>query len=367
VTFGDGSKWTNSSDTKQWIAVVDGMTGKRDCYCAIPTDYISAGPIAAHMGIGYLDGTTPSIIASMKNRNDDGSFNMMIAAYKMSGGKLRQQWIWHRGNSNRPDGHQIRIADIDKDGQDEICHIGFTLESDGSLKYSLGGKGIVHGDRFYVGQFTKTGPMRGYGVQQDNESKLTEYYYNASNGNITWKHYADSVSDVGRGDVGDIDPTAEGFEVWSFSGIYNAKNNQLLTSADAQQWPSIGIWWDGDLLREQANETKIEKWNYASQSVSRLETAYKFHSASCNDRNMPVFFGDIIGDWREEVVYKSSDNTQLVIFTTDIPTDYRLYTLAQNPLYRNCMTIKGYVESHTLDYYLGHDMDMPSKPDIYVK
>lgn len=367
VTFGDGAVWSNKSDTKQWIAVVDGMTGSRMCYSAVPDDYISAGPVAAQLGIAYLDGTTPSIIASMKNRNSDKSFNMMVCAYKMSGSKLKMQWQWNRGNQDLADGHQMRIADVDGDGKDEICHIGFTLESDGSLKYSLTKKGVVHGDRFYVGKFDKNGPIRGYGIQQNNDSGLLDYYYNASNGNITWKHYTSSPYDVGRGDCGDIDPNYAGWEIWAFDGIYNGPKNIQITTADNQPYPSIAMWWDGDLLREQVNTNKIEKWDYQTQSVKRLVTAYKFHNATLNDRNMPLFVGDIVGDWREEVVYSNSDYSELVIFTTNIPTEYKLYTLAHNPLYRNCMTIKGYVESHTLDYYLGADMNMPSSPDIYVK
>lgn len=73
-----------------------------------------------------------------------------------------------------------------------------------------------------------------------------------------------------------------------------------------------------------------------------------------------------MGDWREEVIMPNSEYNKLVVFTTSTPTDTRLYTLAQNPMYRNCMTVKGYMQSHMLDYYLGTDMDTPPTPDIYV-
>lgn len=365
TVFGDGNSWGKGNDNEQWLVVLDGMTGALRRYSKLPTDYISAGPLAMQLGVGYLDGKPPSIIASMKNRNSDKSFNMMVCAYKFTNSKLSLQWKWTRDNQDLADGHQFRVADIDKDGQDEICHIGFTLESDGSLKYSLSKKGIVHGDRFYVGQFSKTGPIRGYGIQQDNPDGLLEYYYNASNGNITWKHSTSGTdNDVGRGDVGDLDPRYDGFEVWSFSGIYNGPKNTQITTSDNQPYPAISIWWDGDLLRESINSGKIEKWNYESSSVSRLATTWKFHNATKNNRDLPLFHGDMIGDWREEVIYKTPENDALIIFTTPTESDTRLYTLAQNPLYRNCMALKGYVESHTLDYYLGSGMDTPAQPNI---
>jgi len=367
VTFGDGTVWTNSSDTKQWLAVLDGMTGSLKAYKSIPQDYISDGPMGCQLGIGYLNGTTPSIVAYMKNRKDNGDFNLMICAYHYSGQNLVMDWKWVRGSDNRPDGHQMRIIDIDKDGKDEICEIGFVLNGDGTLRYSLSSKGITHGDRFYIGQFKKDDPvLRGYGIQQDNPEGLNEYYYNANSGNITWKHYSGSVpgDDVGRGDVGDIDPRYPGYEVWSFYGVYNGPTNTLITTS--HPYPAFRLWWDGDTLSESFNDGKIEKWNYATNSVSRLVTTWKYHSAIRSDRGAPVFYGDIMGDWREEVILTSSDYTKLVIFTTNIPTDVRIYTLAQNPAYRNSMTIKGYMQSHLTDYYLGDGMDTPPTPNIYL-
>ena len=35
-----------------------------------------------------------------------------------------------------------------------------------------------------------------------------------------------------------------------------------------------------------------------------------------------------------------------------------------NPAYRNAMTLKGYPQSHHVDYFLGHGMGQPPKPNI---
>ena len=131
-------------------------------------------------------------------------------------------------------------------------------------------------------------------------------------------------------------------------------------------YPCIRLWWDGDLLAESYNDKKFEKWNYQTQKTERLLSPWNITDCTGADRGVPMFYADITGDWREEVVMTSSDFSKLVILQTTIPTDTKLYCLAQNPCYRNCMTAKRYFQSHMLDYYLGTDMKMPETPDISI-
>lgn len=364
VRFGDGGTWTNSSNTKQWLAILNGQTGALRSYVSIPQDYLGTGSLACSFGIGYLNGTTPSVIGKFKNRNADGSFNLMVCAFRFAGGNTTLQWKWLRGSSNAADGHQIRIIDVDGNGTDEVCDIGYCLNGNGTLRYSLAGQGIIHGDRTQIGKLDPNrAGIQGYGVQQNNPSGLLEYYYDANTGAVLWKHTG-GVADVGRGAAGDIDPRYNGWEVWSFSGVYNAPSNTQLTSEPSRPYPNFRIWWDGDVLSENLHDEKIEKWNYTSSTVSRLVTMWNFDGAGGSDRNAPMFYGDILGDWREEVILVTDNNSKLVVFTTNVPTNTRLYTLAHNPAYRNCMTIKGYMQSHLTDYYLGNGMATPPVPNI---
>ena len=71
-----------------------------------------------------------------------------------------------------------------------------------------------------------------------------------------------------------------------------------------------------------------------------------------------------MGDWREEIISFNSDRTQLIVCTTKTPTTTRLYTLAHNPAYRVDMTVKGYMQSHQPDYFLGNGMSTPANPNI---
>ncbi|MFI1728712.1 hypothetical protein ACH40E_05630 [Streptomyces acidicola] len=370
VTFGDGTTWTHEDDSRQWMAVLDGRTGALRNWSAVPTTYLGDGPMGARLGVAYLDGTTPSLVAYMKNRRDDGSFNLMMAAWKYDGDSLDRQWTWQRGSQNAPDGHNTRAIDVNGDGTDEVAEIGFVLNGDGSLRYSMGPKGINHGDRFHIADMDPSRPgLEGYGVQQDNPSGLLEYYYDASNGTVIWEHKGDGPADVGRGMAGDVDPRFPGMEVWSFSGLYNAPSNKLAEpNASLRPWPQLGLWWDGDLTMELLNDGKIEKWDPArptsSGSLPRLVSTWNYGAVNASQGVQPTFVGDILGDWREEAVYTNASYNELIIFTTNQPTTTRLYTPAHNPAYRNAMTFKGYMQSHHPDYFLGAGMARPPRPNI---
>ncbi|MFI6375149.1 hypothetical protein [Streptomyces sp. NPDC050546] len=368
VRFGDGTTWTHENDARQFMAVLDGRTGALRNWSAVPTTYLADGPMAARLGVAYLNGRTPSLVAYMKNRRDDGAFNLMMGAWKFDGDSLDRQWTWQRGGQDAPDGHNTRAIDVDGDGTDEVAEIGFVLNGNGSLRYSMAPQGIIHGDRFHLADLDPGRPgLEGYGVQQDNPSGLLEYYYDAANGNVIWRH-GGGPGDVGRGMAGDVDPRFAGMEVWSFSGLYNASTNRL-TEPDTslRPWPQLGLWWDGDLTMELLNDGKIEKWDPArpapSGSLPRLVSTWN-HGAVKAAQGGPTLVGDILGDWREEAVYTNASYDELIIFTTNQPTSHRLYTLAHNPAYRNAMTFKGYMQSHHVDYFLGAGMSRPPRPDI---
>ncbi|QQQ79317.1 carbohydrate-binding protein [Saccharothrix sp. 6-C] len=370
VTFGNGVRFADSNNNRQFIAILDGMTGAPRATAPVPTDYLADGPMYARFGVGYLDGVNPSLVSFMKNRIGNGDFNLMFAAWRFTGSALTMQWKFLRGNQNLPDGHNTRIIDVDGDGKDEIAEIGFVLNGNGTLRYTLGPAGVVHGDRFHLADLDPGRPgLEGYGVQQVNPSGLRDYYYDAAGGGIIWRHTESGTADVGRGMAGDIDPRHPGMEVWAFSGVYNAATNRLTQSSTSlQPWPQLGLYWDGDTTMELLNDGKFEKWNPTSptttNSVPRLLTTSQYGAVDAAQGNSPTLYGDLFGDWREEVVYTNAAFTELIIFTTDRPSGTRLYTLAHNPAYRNAMTLKGYLQSHHVDYFLGAGMATPPRPAI---
>ncbi|KAK0374066.1 hypothetical protein CLIM01_08589 [Colletotrichum limetticola] len=369
VVFGDGKTFgAGETNNHQSMAILDGRTGALRAFAPVPTDYIDDGPLAARLGAGFLDGETPHLVAYMKNRIGSGDFNLMYVTWTFDGTSLKQKWKWNRGDKNFPDGHNTRIIDLDGNGKDEVLEIGFALNGDGTERYTLGDQGIIHGDRFHLAKIDPNREgLQGYGVQQRNPDLIYEYYYDGSSGEIIWKHVGNNVTDVARGMVGDIDPTHPGMEVWSFSGVYNAKENELTQSdTELAPWPHLGLWWDGDELLELFNDGKFEKWDWenpsTSNSLPRILRVGDFGGVTAG--RYPNFIGDILGDWREEVIVTNEAADELLIFTTDQPSDIRLYTLAHNPAYRNAMTLKGYMQSHHVDYFLGKDMKTPPQPNI---
>ena len=90
-------------------------------------------------------------------------------------------------------------------------------------------------------------------------------------------------------------------------------------------------WWDNDTVRELLNENRIDK--YGTGGDTRLLTA---DGATTNNgtKSNPALSGDLFGDWREEVMWRTSNNSALRIYTTTNVANNRIYTLLHDPQYR---------------------------------
>jgi len=361
VIFGDGTTLENDSDTEQFISILDGVTGTEEARAPVPQDYISIGPVQGHFGIMYCDGVHPNFVFKAKNRRPDGGFNLMVVVYDYLDGELKIRWKWNRNGQNAPDFHQIRIMDIDGDGRDELCDGGYVLDDNGEYLYAI--PGVIHGDRFQITDFDPDRPgIEGYCIQQDNGSGLAWVYYDAKDGSVIRQQVLSGIADYARGTAGDVDPRYKGLEFWTFTdGMYTAQSDDPIISN--YPWPNFKLWWDGDVFAELLNSENVSKWDYTTGSERRLLSAGKYGAVD-SWRDAAQFHGDIMGDWREEIIFGSYDNSEIKIFTTTDPTDIRLYTLPHNPGYRNCMTTKGYQQSHLVDYYLGDSMSIPPAPNI---
>lgn len=126
-------------------------------------------------------------------------------------------------------------------------------------------------------------------------------------------------------------------------------------------------WWDGDLGREVQDGVNISKYNPYTYRVENIFTADKCHSNNAAKSN-PTLTADILGDWREEVIYPTLDNSKLCIYTTTIPTDYRIPTLMSDMQYRNAVAVQnvGYNQPTHVDYNLGYDTKSVPVPQIYT-
>ncbi|MBC7782938.1 MAG: hypothetical protein H7144_03785 [Burkholderiales bacterium] len=382
VKFPDGTTFTTTNDQRQFISVLNGMTGNKLAHLEFPSDHAFAGRLASMLGVGYLNGGKASIVGWLRNRNPDTSaygaqrkqFNDIMMAWDWNGGStITQRWkLPLKAGDPAAAGisgfHQMRIIDVNGDGSDDLLPGNYAINGKtGAIIYKLAG--IGHGDRFHVGDFDPDRPgLEGFGIQQNDgkigtANAILDYYYDADDGTILWTNNGVGY-DVGRGAAGDVDPSKRGYEVWSFEGMYNGPTKALVddNSNDGIPWPNLRIWWDGDLGSEEMDGTVINKYNPVSKTTGRLVTGYKL-GATTNE-NFPGIYGDILGDWREEGVYMNSTWSEFTILTTNVPTTTRLYTLSQNAAYRNSLTVKGYYQSNHVDYYLGYGMTTPPTPNV---
>jgi hypothetical protein len=119
---------------------------------------------------------------------------------------------------------------------------------------------------------------------------------------------------------------------------------------------NFGIWWDGDLLRELLDREKISKYDWESLTIHNI---FEFEGAQFNNgtKSNPCLQADIIGDWREEVLVRTPDSRELRLYTTTIPTDYRINCLMEDIPYRLSVATENvaYNQPPETGYYIGPD------------
>ena len=141
-----------------------------------------------------------------------------------------------------------------------------------------------------------------------------------------------SKDDVGRAMCSDIDPRFPGCEIWTTEseGVLSCKGEVIYPKT-----PSINmaIWWDGDLTRELQDGIMIDKWN--GHGVTNLFNGKDKGIASNNGTKAnPCLIADIFGDWREEIIWRSEDNSEIRIYMTPFSTAYRFPSFMEDPIYR---------------------------------
>ncbi|MFJ3669949.1 hypothetical protein ACIPSE_26185 [Streptomyces sp. NPDC090106] len=377
TTFADGSQVTADSPADQFVSVVDGATGVERARQPVPDDFVADGPSGGHFGVAYLDGVHPSLVTKLVTRvgAKRGAFRILFQTWDFNGTDLKPRWKYVvPSGSGATSFHQIRTVDVDLDGKDEIADGNYVVNSDGTLRYVVDGAG--HGDRFHIADLDPDRPgLEGFAIQQAESGVIPNfpwYYYDADTGErlVTGQHPADWVDDtdidVGRGSTGDIDPGHRGYEYWTSTadvtapgaGVRNVQDGKVSTTT-----PSVNfrIWWDGDKASENLDRTYVEKWDPATQTSAKV---FEPSGVVSGARNATPFYGDLLGDWREEILAETADHTALRLYTTTEPTGTRIYTLAQNPEYRLGWTVRGYLQSTYTDYYLGTETRRVPKPSI---
>ncbi len=324
-------------------------------------------------GVAYLDGRLPSVLMA---RGYYG--RSVIAAWDWRNGRLTSRWVFDSGSAPPPypnpqaspfsgqGGHSLSVADVDADGRDEIVYGSMVVDDNGKGLFSTG---LRHGDALHVGDLDPARPgLEVFGIHENEEATAALQtpgvaLFDARAGKVYWGLLPGG--DVGRGLAADIDPRHPGSELWSnvaVLGLLDVLGRRISTAPPSA---NFAVWWDADPLREILDSNWIGKWDWTAGTLSRLLTA---DGALSNNgtKSTPALSADILGDWREEVIWRSADHESLRIYTTTIPAANRLVTLMHDPQYRVSIAWQnvGYNQPPHPSFFLGHGMVSPPAPRI---
>jgi len=281
-------------------------------------------------------------------------------------GSLQTRWIFDSniagsqwtGQGN----HQLSIADVDNDGRDEIVYGSMVVDDNGT---GLWTSGRGHGDALHVGDFLNNGQMH---IWQIHESGSIGADLHTGAGQQRFSKPNNTGGEgPGRGVAGDIYAGNPGAEFWAslgggVSGLFNSNGTNI---GRVPSSANFLIWWDADPVRELLDDTHIDK--YGTSGDVRLLTGSGVASNN-GTKATPVLSGDLFGDWREEVIWRTSNGNALRIYTTSTITDRRIPTLLHDPMYRVAIAWQntGYNQPPHPSFFIGDGMPTPPWPDIYT-
>lgn len=313
--------------------------------------------------VAYVDGVRPSAVMAR------GYYTRsVLAAYDWDGKDLKVKWVF---DSNTPGNeayagqgnHNLRVADVDGDGCDEIIYGQMAVDNDGNGLYSTG---MYHGDAIHLLSDINDEKYYVWGCHENKKDGTT--LREAATGKVILQYPSDK--DIGRCMAADIDPNYPGVELWSpnsggvrsFDGKVISKQGDFKNEISAKVPVNMAVWWDGDLLREMLDKNVISKYNW---KTGEMENMLVMEDCMWNNgtKGNPALQGDILGDWREEVLIRTAGNQNLRLYVTTIPTDYRFHTFLGDPAYRSSIANQniGYNQPAEPGFYFGPDLKKGTK------
>ncbi|MUL43584.1 rhamnogalacturonan lyase [Streptomonospora sp. PA3] len=316
-------------------------------------------------GVAYLDGERPSLIMAR------GYYTRsVIVAWDWRNGELSERWTFdsdEAGSAWEGQGnHQLSVADADGDGHDEIVYGAMAIDDDGS---GLWNTGYGHGDALHVGDFLPDRDgLEVFDLQERTGGEAGAHLDDAATGETIWrKPTAEGEEGPGRGVAADVWAGNPGAEFWAtlgggIRGLYNGRGENIGRMPSSANFVT---WWDGDPVRELLDDTRID--SYGPQGDERLLTGENVASNN-GTKATPALSADILGDWREEVVWRTQDSGALRIYSTPHPTEVRMPTLMHDTQYRVAVAWQNtaYNQPPHPSFFLGDGMDPAPWPDVYT-
>ena len=324
-------------DGPEYLSVFDGLTGEALC----TSDYVPGRGDVEAWGDGYGNRCDRFLatVAYLDGRKASAVFcrgyytRTVLAAWDWDGRQLHQRWVFdtddpqwtaYAGQGN----HNLRTADFDGDGCDEITYGSMAVDHDGTGLYNTG---FGHGDAMHIVVEPGTQRLLIWDCHENKRDGVD--LRDARTGKVVFQN--PSPIDVGRCMAADIDPTNPGMEVWSIADrhIYNTRGEIVRDHVEGRMSCNFGIWWDGDTLREMLDHETVLKYDWQANTVQPIVhfEGIRFNNGS---KSNPCLQADILGDWREEVVARTHDSSELRIYVSPLPTPHRFVCLEADIPYR---------------------------------
>ena len=359
----------------EYMTLFDGLSGAAKDTIAFPVERGDATSNAAkstwgdnygnrvdrfNSGIAYLDGVHPSAIYGR------GYYTRMtVSAIDVVDGKLSVRWVFDTGfNSNTPgwgDGnHNMMTADVDNDGKQEVC-MGSTMIDDNGKLLWCNRKG--HGDAMHLGDLVPERPGLELFMCHEHEPYGISLIDAATGKDI---FHFDGDKDTGRCCADNVWAGNPGAEFWGARPANTILDSSGKTLANIGAPQNFLIYWDGDLEREMLNDITISKFT-AQDKITDIFTA-----SGCASNNgtkaVPCLTADLFGDWREELLLRTEDNTKIRVFCTAAATDVRLTTLMHDMQYRTqtCCEQSSYNQPPHTSFFLGTGSALPEHPNVII-
>ena len=322
-------------------------------------------------GVAYLDGENPSMIAwrgyyektTVTAYNLEDKRLVEVADFDTDDG---DNYVY-AGNGN----HNLTVGDVDGDGCDELISGSLALDNDLTVLW-CSGRG--HGDALHLADYDPTHDGMEYfsvheehdsgrvisGSTNGNDGKTIDggmTLYDAETGEELF--HVGANGDTGRGMMANTEYSDGYFEFWG-SGNYISYGGSDIQNGNFTYTPSstnFRIFWNGDLYDDLLDGASRDNGNIQITSRNRIITTMENTAANNDTKNNPCLQADLFGDWREEVVARSADNSSLLVYTTVIPTEHKLYTLMHDRTYRMQVACQnaGYNQPPHIGYYVNDD------------
>lgn len=331
--------------------------------------------------VAYLDGIHPYAVTwrgYYPNREGLNGIQGRTAvnAFRFENGKLRleqsfdtyekAQYGYTPGNEAYigQGNHNLTVGDVDGDGRDEIISGALCLDNDFSVKWC---SYMGHGDALHMQNYDPT--RKGYEYFTVHESEtvnpdtgFVQSYgmsvHDAATGEVLSTRAAGS--DTGRGVMANIGAGGY-YQAWG-SGTVDSNDKNISLSGQSY---NFRIYWDGDLYDELLDGTVISKYNQSTKRFDKLLTANECTSVN-GTKAVPALQADLFGDWREEVVFPTTDRKSLRVFTTNIPTEYKMPVLMHDRMYREAVAWQntGYNQPPHVGFYLGEPIERTADVEL---